>query len=681
MPFIARYRKEATGSLDEVQIRAIEKSRATIEELEARRETIRSAIEAQGKLTPDLAAAIAQAKTKATLEDLYLPYKTRKKTRADAARERGLEPLAARILAQPKSGDPHREAEAHLSEDVPDADAALAGARDIVAEQVAERADLRARLRFLYAAEGLLTAKLARGVDPEESKFSDWNGFSQVAREIPSHRYLALDRGESEKALRVRVEVDEAKVRALLREAAGFDPTSPFSKALDEALADAHTRLLGPSLERELRAELKARADEKAVEVFAHNLRDLLLAPPFGAAPVLGVDPGLRTGSKCAMVAATGALLAHDTLFLARSAREKEAAEETLKRLVDRYGPRAIAVGNGTGGRETEAFLRALARAEGWAMPVVSVSEAGASVYSASEIAREELPDVDLTVRGAVSIARRLQDPLAELVKIDPKSIGVGQYQHDVKPALLESALDAVVEDCVNGVGVDLETASAPLLARVAGIGPKLAKSIVRHREEKGGFGSRRALFEVKGLGKKAFEQAAGFLRVKGANPLDASAVHPERYGVVERMAKDLGTSLDDLVGNATLAGRIDLTRYIDHEIGLPTLEDIRRELGKPGRDPRAGFEAPRFRDDVSTLEDLEEGMVLEGVVTNVTSFGAFVDVGVHQDGLVHVSELSDRWVSNPAEVVRVGQPLKVRVLTVDPRRRRIGLSAKGLGS
>jgi uncharacterized protein len=677
VPFIARYRKESTGSLDEVQIRAVEKARASLAELEARRATIRAAIEEQGKLTPELAAAIAGAKTKTALEDLYLPYKKRRKTRADQARERGLEPLARRLLEQPAEGDPTDEARAFVGPEVPDAEAALAGASDIAAEAVAERAEVRARLRWLYASKGELTAKLARGVDREESKFSDWDGFSQLARSVPSHRYLALDRGEREKALRVKIEVDAREAQAILREGAGFRRESPFGRLLDAALEDAFSRLLAPSLERELRAELEARAHEAAVKVFAENLKELLLAAPFGAKAVLGVDPGLRTGSKCALVASSGELLAHETVFLTRSGAEKDKAKVALRKLVTEGAPEAIAVGNGTGGRETEAFLRELARDEGWRIPIVSVSEAGASVYSASDIAREELPDVDLTVRGAVSIARRLQDPLAELVKIDPRSIGVGQYQHDVKPALLARALDAVVEDAVNAVGVDLGTASGPLLARVAGIGPKLAGSIVRHREAAGGFRSRRELLDVKGLGKKAFEQAAGFLRVKGENPLDASAVHPERYSLVEKMAKDLGVKVRELVGRPDLAERLDLERYVAGEVGLPTLQDIRAELSKPGRDPRAAFEAPRFRDDVHALEDLREGMELEGVVTNVTSFGAFVDIGVHQDGLVHVSELSDRWVSSPADVVKVGQRLKVRVLSVDARRRRIGLSAK----
>lgn len=677
VPFIARYRKEATGSLDEVQIRAVQQAKEQLLELEARRAAIRSAIEEQGKLTPELSRGITQAKTKAVLEDLYLPYKKKKKTRADLARERGLLPLAERMLKQPKEGDPWQEARAYLSKDVPEPASALAGARDIAAEQVAELAETRARLRWLIAKTGILTAELASKKETPHPDFRDWDGFSEVARRIPGHRYLALERGEKEKALRLRINVEPQEALSVLKEASNWRPRGPFSGELEEALKDAYSRLLRPSLERELRSELKQRADEQAVKVFGQNLKDLLLAPPLGPKAVLGVDPGLRTGCKCAAVAATGALLDHAAIYLSKGDREKQKAEVVVAELVRKHRPDFIAVGNGTGGRETEAFLRELAKRSRWEIPVVSVSEAGASVYSASDVAREELPDVDVTIRGAVSIARRLQDPLAELVKIDPKSIGVGQYQHDIKPTLLSAALDAVVEDCVHQVGVNVSTASAPLLARVAGIGPKLSRAIVDRRQDKGAFTTRRDLLTVKGFGKKAFEQAAGFIRVAGSHPLDASAVHPERYPLVERMAKDLGVSVDRLVGSSELAEKIPLEHYASEGVGMPTLEDIRAELKKPGRDPREAFEAPKFRQDVQALDDLREGMTLEGVVTNVTTFGAFVDVGVHQDGLVHISELSDEWVSDPSQVVRVGQKLKVRVLALDLDRRRIGLSAK----
>ena len=679
VPFVARYRKEATGSLDEVQLRQVAAEHRRLEELEARRATVLSAIEEQGELSPDLRAAVVAAKTRTALEDLYLPYKKRKRTRADHARERGLEPLADRMMAQRAADRPSAEAQRFVSAEVPDVEAALAGARDVVAERVAERPRLRGRLRWLYAKEGRLTARLKRGVDPETSKYATYADFSELARTIRPHRTLALARGEHDGELKVGLSVDGERALALLREEVGIR-ASPWAEQLELALRDAFTRLLAPSLEREMRGELEERAQRDAVKVFARNLEELLLAAPLGPKAVLGVDPGLRTGSKCAVVSAEGALLAHEALFLARGQKERDHAAQVVRGWVRRFSPEAIAVGNGTGNRESEAFLRDLVEAEGWSMPVVSVSEAGASVYSASDIAREELPDVDLTVRGAVSIARRLQDPLAELVKIDPKSIGVGQYQHDVKPALLHEALDAVVEDCVHRVGVDLATASAPLLARVSGIGPKTALRIVEHRQTTGGFGTRGELLKVKGVGKKAFELAAGFLRVHGSDPLDASAVHPERYAVVRRMAKDLGVPLAELVGNERLASTIEVSRYEGGDLGRPTLEDIRGELAKPGRDPRADFEPPGFSNEVRELGDLAEGMILPGVVTNVTGFGAFVDVGVHQDGLVHVSELSDRWVADPSEVVRAGQPLRVRVLSVDVKRRRISLSAKGVG-
>ena len=677
VPFIARYRKEATGSLDEVAIRAISKTHQELTDLEARRTAILASLEADGRLDPKLAVALRAATTRAGLEDIYLPYRKKRKTRADVARERGLAALADEILAQPLAGEPGSRAATFVGPDVPDAAAALAGASDIVAEHLAEDAEVRARLRWLYAKEGKLSATLSKGIDPEQSKYRDWDGFSGLARRVPSHRYLALERGEREKELRVRLSVDADKAMRMLEEQAPLRPRSPFAELLRSALRDGYQRLLAPSLERELRSELKTRADEGAAQVFAENLKNVLLAAPFGPHCVLGIDPGLRTGAKCAVVGEQGTLLEHATVFLARGDNDKARAGQTLGGLVDRFRPKAIAVGNGTGGRETEAFVRGLGRDRGWSMPVVMVSETGASVYSASDLARKELPDVDLTIRGAVSIARRLQDPLAELVKVDPQALGVGQYQHDLKPALLASALGAVVEDCVHRVGVDLETASAPLLARVSGIGPQLAETIVTHRRTRGGFMERKDLLEVKGLGKRAFELAAGFLRVRGPQPLDATAVHPERYNVVKRMARDLRVSLPELVGNPRLVETLKLDEYIEEGLGLPTLRDIRSELERPGRDPRDTFEAPSFRDDIHDLEDLEVGMTLDGIVTNVTRFGAFVDVGVHQDGLVHISELSKDWVSDPSEVARAGQALRVRVLSVDLKRRRISLSAK----
>ncbi|MGE0713288.1 MAG: Tex family protein [Planctomycetota bacterium] len=706
VPFVARYRKEATGGLDEVQLRAVQATHAARAELEKRRAAVLSAIEEQGKLTPELRAAVERCQAKAALEDLYLPYKKKRRTRASQARERGLEPLAARIRLQPEQGDPAREAAAFVSEErgVPGPAEALAGARDIVAEELAEDAALRALVREAMARDGALVSRKARakkGAPPpaEAGKYDGYHDYQEPLARVPSHRALAVLRGEREGALSVKVDLDQERLLPRLLARAGHRPRSAWAGELAAALADGLARLIAPSVETDLRAELKQRADREAVQVFGENLRHKLLAPPLGARPVVGIDPGLRTGCKCAAVDEAGAVRGHVTVFPGRGAREAAAASDALLRFVRAHlplptegagpaanaedagaPPAAIAVGNGTAGRETEAFARDALRAAGLgALPVVSVDEAGASVYSASDLARAEMPDLDLTVRGAVSIARRLQDPLAELVKVDPRALGVGQYQHDVEAGLLEAELGQVVESCVNRVGVDLNTASAPLLARVAGIGPKLAQKIVAHREQHGPFASRAALKKVSGLGPRTFEQCAGFLRVRGgAAPLDASAVHPERYALVARMAEDLGVPLARLVGDAALAGRIELARYVSDEVGEPTLRDILAELAQPGRDPRDRFEPPRFREDVRTLEDLREGMELEGVVTNVVAFGAFVDLGVHQDGLIHISELADRFVRDPHEVVHVGQRLGVRVLSVDLARKRISLSARG---
>lgn len=683
VPFIARYRKERTGGLDEVLIRAIEERRGYLLELEERRQAVLASIQEQGKLTPELEKRIRAAGTKTELEDLYLPYKPKRRTRAMIARERGLAPLAERILAQPSAGDPLREAASFVDAEkgVADAEAALAGARDIVAETVAEHAEVRALVREAFAKKGVLTTELARGAKdkPDYTKFEQYFEYREPVATIPSHRFLAIRRGEREGILRASISAD---VEPLERRIAGImklDPRSPFAEPMRQAIADAFKRLLAPSVENDVRVELKLAADREAVEVFAKNLEDLLLAAPLGQEAVIGIDPGLRTGCKCAALDPTGKVLEHATIYPARGEADKERAAKTLLELVKKHRPKAIAVGNGTGGRETEAFVRRTLKDAGLTdVIVVSVNESGASVYSASELAREEMPDLDLTIRGAVSIGRRLQDPLAELVKIDPKAIGVGQYQHDVHQPLLARKLGEVVESCVNAVGVELNTASAPLLSYVSGIGETLAKRIVQYRETNGAFKSRKALLKVKGLGPKAFEQCAGFLRVRGGeHPLDASAVHPERYALVERIAKDLGSPLSALIGDRAAVARIDPQRYVGDGVGEPTLRDIMAELEKPGRDPRREFEAPRFRDDVQELEDLKVGMVLEGVVTNVTNFGAFVDVGVHQDGLVHVSKLADRFVRDPREVVKVGDRLKVKVLEVDLARRRISLSAR----
>jgi uncharacterized protein len=681
VPFIARYRKEQTGGLDEVQIRAIEERRAHHQALDERRAAIVASIDEQGKLTPELRAAIARCATRSELEDLYAPFKPRRRTRATIARERGLEPLAKRILAQPPTGDPRREAAAFVDpkKEVPDADAALAGARDIVAETIADRADVRALVRARFDREGIVETRAVKDKTKGPTKFEAYYDFHERAKTIPSHRFLAILRGEDEGVLRVKIRIDEEKLAYEIAPRLGHRRGSPFAVHLEDAILDSQKRLLLPSIESEVRSDLKEASDREAVKIFAENLKKLLLAAPLGRRVVLGIDPGQRTGCKCVVIDDTGKLLGHALINLVAGPAAEAHAKKTLRELLDRHRPYAIAVGNGTHGRETADFARAVAAdAKSEGVIVVLVSESGASVYSASEVAREEFPDLDLTVRGAISIARRLQDPLAELVKIDPKAIGVGQYQHDVDQALLRRRLDEVVESCVNAVGVELNTASALLLSRVAGVGPSLAKKIVAHREKKGAFRARRELLDVSGLGPKAFEQAAGFVRVRGAaNPLDASAVHPERYGLVERIAKDAGVALRDLVGDAARVAKIAWASYVSSEVGLPTLEDLARELAKPGRDPRDAFEAPKFRDDVRKLEDVTEGMVLEGVVTNVTAFGAFVDVGVHQDGLVHVSQLADRFVKDPHEVVRVGDRLEVRVLGVDLARKRISLSAR----
>lgn len=684
VPFIARYRKEQTGGLDEVAIRAIEEKRDYVVELEDRRRTILSAIDEQGKLTAELRRAIETCRAKSELEDLYLPYKAKRRTRAMMARERGLEPLARRILAQPTGGDPRKEALPFVdpTKEVQDVETALAGARDIVAEIVAERADVRSLVRARFDREGVLECAGIAAKTKVPTKFEAYYDFSERAKTIPSHRFLAILRGEEEGILRVKIRVDENALAFEIAGRAGYRRGAPFAAQMQEAVVDAVKRLLMPSIESDMRGDLKEASDVEAVKIFAENLSKLLLAPPLGRRVVLGIDPGQRTGCKCVVVDDTGKLLTHALIQLVGGASALEQARKTLGDLLQKHRPFAVAVGNGTHGRETADFARDLAKSIGVETLVALVSESGASVYSASDVAREEFPDLDLTVRGAISIARRLQDPLAELVKIDPKAIGVGQYQHDVRPALLLRKLDEVIESCVNAVGVELNTASAPLLSRVAGVGPALAKKIVAYREKVGAFRSRRDLLQVAGLGPKAFEQVAGFVRIRGAsNPLDASAVHPERYALVERIAKDAGVDVRALVGNEALATKIPWSKYVAGDVGLPTLEDIRREVAKPGRDPRDSFEAPTFRDDVRKIEDVKPGMQLEGSVTNVTAFGAFVDVGVHQDGLVHVSQLSDRFVKDPHAVVRVGDRIKVRVLEVDLARKRISLTAKTLAT
>jgi uncharacterized protein len=685
VPFMARYRKEVTGGLDEVQLQAIKDRVEDLAELESRRKTVIESIAEQGKLTDQLLGRILAARSRTLLEDLYLPYKPKRRTRAMIARERGLEPLADVLWAQEPRLSATREAlgGGYVSEEkgVADVEAAWAGARDIVAERISDSADARAALRTASLEQGVLRGQaVGEGNDPERLKYRDYFEFSEPAKALPSHRVLALRRGEKEGFLRVDLEVDRDSCLGRLRGLFIKSPRAPLAADFDTALCDAYDRLLAPSIDLDVRLVLKERADAEAIRVFAENLRHLLLASPLGGKRVLALDPGFRTGCKVVVLDATGTLLAHTVVYPHEPQRQADAARRELAALAARHAVEAVSIGNGTAGRETEALVRAMKK-DGL-LPagclVVSVNESGASVYSASEIAREELPDQDITVRGAVSIGRRLQDPLAELVKIDPKSIGVGQYQHDVNQVLLSKALDGVVESCVNRVGVEVNTASPRLLSYVSGIGPTLARNIVEHRAAHGPFRSRRDLRKVTRLGPKAFEQAAGFLRVHGSDhPLDASAVHPESYDVVERMAADLKLPVAALVGKPELARKIDIKRYVDERRGEPTLRDIVTELEKPGRDPRAAFEETQFREDVTELGHLQEGMVLSGLVTNVTAFGAFVDIGVHQDGLVHVSELAHRFVKDPAEVVKVQDRVKVRVLSVDLPRKRIALSIK----
>ena len=658
IPFIARYRKEVHGNLDEVQITQIQDRLTYYAELEDRRATILKSIDEQGKLTDELRAKIEACVQKNALEDLYQPYKPKRRTRAMIAKEKGLEPLADKIWN-------HEPYEGSAEE--------LQGARDILAERIADLADVRGLVREAFAHKALVKSEVVTPKPTEPTKFEQYYDFSEAISEIPSHRYLAIRRGQKEGVLWVRMVVDgEPLVNRILEivDARG-------DSNIEIAAQDAYKRLLSPSCEIDVSVEKKLEADRGAVDVFAENLRHLLLAAPLGEKRVLAIDPGIRTGCKVAMLDATGKFLVNTVIYPMQRTAE---AQTVIAGFVEKFKPEAIAIGNGTAGRETEAFVRDVLKMIGKAkeVMVVSVSEAGASVYSASEVARDEFPDLDLTVRGAISIGRRLQDPLAELVKIDPKAIGVGQYQHDVHQPLLGAKLDEVVVSCVNKVGVELNTASAPLLTRVSGIGESLAKRIVAWRNENGAFKSRADLKKVSGLGPKAFEQSAGFLRIRGAaNPLDASAVHPERYALVETMAKDLGVKVGELVGNALLADKIDVRKYITNDVGEPTLKDIVAELKKPGRDPRAVFEKPAFREDVTTIDDLHEGMQLEGIVTNVTAFGAFVDIGVHQDGLVHVSQLCDRFIRDPAEVVKAGDKIKVRVLEVDKARNRISLTAR----
>lgn len=677
IPFIARYRKEATGELDEVQIRDIRDRAEYIRELEERRATVLSTIAEQGQLTDDLRARIEAAATKVELEDLYRPYRPKRRTRATIAMARGLGPLAD-ALREGRLGeaDLRRRATAFIDPagEVPTIDDALAGARDMVAERISDDPQTRAMIRKLTFERGELESRAARGKESETSKFQDYYAFSQPLRTIPGHRVLAIRRGEAEDYLQVSVTAPEEEIHQRLR--LRYCSRHAAADQMWLAVEDAYRRLIAPSVEVELRMELKNAADEEAIRIFGQNLEALLLSPPAGGKRTLGIDPGYRTGCKLAVVSATGAVLETGVVYL----HQEERARAKILSLVEQYELELIAIGNGTASRETDRLVRdALKSLPPERRPIAfMVSEAGASVYSASDLARDELPDLDLTLRSAVSIARRMQDPLAELVKIDPKSIGVGQYQHDVPQPKLKRRLDETVESCVNRVGVEVNTASPALLGYVSGIGAGLARKIVEHRDARGRFRSRAQLLEVPGLGARTFQQSAGFLRVRESeNPLDASAVHPERYDIVEKMGRDIGLPVAGLVGDEAAVARIDTARYVGDEIGLPTLQDIIAELIKPGRDPRQAFEAPGFREDVQTIEDLREGMTLEGTVTNVVAFGAFVDIGVHQDGLVHISRIADRYVKDPNDVVTVGQRVTVTVVEVDLRRKRIALSMR----
>lgn len=676
IPFITRYRKEATGGLDEVQVGAVRDRLERLNALEARKRTVRSAIEAAGKMTGALSAQLDDCWDGNKLEDLYLPYKPKRRTRAAAAREKGLEPLAALLMRQDGS-QPERLADRFVRGEVADREQALAGACDIVAEWVAENARAREAVRAEYARAAVLSSRAVAGREDEGAKYSDYFGRSFPLRRMPSHRLLALFRGEREGFLKLSLSLPdpEAPVARLVRMFVRGD--SPARRLVESAVRDSFRRLIVPSIENECLATAKQRADDEAIRVFADNLRQLLLSAPLGRRRVLAIDPGFRTGCKTVCLDEQGALLHYETIYPHPPRPQADEAVRRLSALVGTYRIEAVAIGDGTAGRETERFVRGIRF--GREVPVYMVSEDGASVYSASEVGREEFPDRDATVRGAVSIGRRLIDPLSELVKIDPKSIGVGQYQHDVDQGKLRRSLDETVASCVNRVGVNLNTASRHLLAYVSGLGPALARSVVEYRVANGEFRSRRDLLKVPRLGAKAFEQCAGFLRIPGASdPLDASAVHPESYPVVGRMASDLGVRVADLLSSAELRAKIDLQRYVTERTGLPTLRDILSELARPGLDPRGEARIFEFA-DVHSIDDLREGMVLPGIVTNVAAFGAFVDIGVKQDGLVHVSELSDRYVASPADAVRLRQQVRVRVVSVDRRRGRIGLSMRGL--
>lgn len=677
IPFMARYRKEATGSLDELQLAQIRDRVEQLQALDKRRDAILKSLEERELLTDELKEAVKSADTLSELEDIYLPYKPKRRTRATIAREKGLEPLAKTLFKQAGHIDPDTEAAKFINQEkeVANSEEALKGARDIIAEWVNEDKEARSKIRDLFTRKGVVQAKVLRGKEEEGAKYKDYFEWTESIEKIPSHRLLAIRRGEKETILSfsIRPEEEEAHFRLDRQFVKG---NSASSEQVKEAVHDAYKRLMAPSLETEVRINSKDRADEEAIKVFADNLRQLLLASPLGQKTLMALDPGFRTGCKLVCLDKQGKLLEHTAIYPHPPQRQTAKAEMTVKALIEKHGVEVVAVGNGTAGRESETFLKNIGLPK--EVTIVMVNESGASVYSASAAAREEFPNHDVTVRGAVSIGRRLMDPLAELVKIDPKSIGVGQYQHDVDQNLLKKSLDDVVMSCVNAVGVEVNTASKELLTYVSGLGPALAQNIIEFRKANGPFGSRKELNKVPRLGAKAFEQAAGFLRIGEAkNPLDASAVHPESYHIVASMAKDLGVEVKDLMEQAALRKRIDIKKYVSDTVGLPTLEDILSELDKPGRDPRDKFEVFSFAEGINEMSDLHEGMVLPGIVTNIVDFGAFVDIGVHQDGLVHLSQMADRFIKHPNEVVKVHQKVQVRVTGIDIPRKRISLSMK----
>jgi uncharacterized protein len=675
VPFISRYRKELTGSLDEVQITAIRDRIQQLRDLDKRREAILKSLTDMGKLTPELELQINESETMVALEDIYLPYRPKRKTRATAAREKGLQPLADLILEQGKT-DLQAEAAKYIDAEkgVNILEEALAGARDIIAETISENAEVRAQMRELFINKGTFQSKVAPGKEEAGIKYKDYFDWTEPVKNAPSHRILAMRRGEKEEILYLDITPPEDEAMAML-DRSFVKASNPSSDQVRLAIMDGYKRLLKPSMETEARLLTKKKADEEAIRVFAENARQLLLAAPLGQKRVMAIDPGFRTGCKVVCLDEQGKLLEYTAIFPHTGAGQAREAEKTVKQLFDTYKIEAIAIGNGTAGRETETFIRNLNLP---GVTIVMVNESGASIYSASEVAREEFPDKDVTVRGAVSIGRRLMDPLAELVKIDPKSIGVGQYQHDVDQSKLQTSLDDTVISCVNAVGVELNTASKQVLSYVSGLGPQLAQNIVDFRNKNGAFKRREQLKKVARLGDKAFEQAAGFLRIHGAeNPLDASGVHPERYSLVEQMAQDMKCSVRDLMSDDKLRKSIPLQRYVSDKVGLPTLNDIMAELAKPGRDPREKFEAFSFTEGVNEIKDLIVGMKLPGIVTNITAFGAFVDIGVHQDGLVHLSQITNRYIKDPNEVLKVHQQVEVTVTEVDVNRKRISLSMK----